>query len=120
MKVKRVRLRNGLAGRSKDGKTIYIDVLVPKKDIRPIVEHEKAEGKLMREKNYDYNYAHRLATQEEKKYVSGSWKRYDKRMRKIAKRIYKRQIGKEPPDLYWGSRWHQTKHKREYYKKRKE
>jgi hypothetical protein len=118
MRVQRVRMRSGIAGYSRDHRTIFVDVLVKDKDLKPIVKHEEREINLLNQ-GYDYNTAHREANQEEKKYVKGSLKRYQKRMRKTAKRIYSRKIGHDPKDLWYGNRWNQYKHKRSYYKGRR-
>jgi hypothetical protein len=94
-------LPDGLAGYNKDFSKVYIDSLVPKEMIPFIVYHETYEY-LQRTLGKNYEEAHKLATEEEKKIVIKSginWDGYNKTYLSLLPTI-KARNSKGPEDLY--------------------
>lgn len=103
VKVVPTMLRDGIAGYSKDGTKIYVDVLVPAWMLRPLLSHEVFEMVLTQQLGFKYEWAHQQATILERyvcEKLGFSWEEYDKTYRKILETIYSRNPKPvNPPDL---------------------
>lgn len=98
-------------GYSLDGKTVYLDEHFPPilkvqgKDIdarKTIGLHHELPEKWMSDEDYEYPYAHEVATGIEKKYVESlgvTWKAYCDEVDKNLRQVYKRTLEKSPPSL---------------------
>ena len=83
-------LRDGIAGYSKDGTKIYVDVLVPVWMMNPLISHETLEMTLTQQLGVAYPEAHRQATTLEK-YVCETtgipWEQYDGAFHELMKAV---------------------------------
>ncbi len=98
-------------GYSLDGKTVYLDEHFPPilkiqgKDIdarKTIGLHHELPEKWMSDEDYEYPYAHEVATGIEKKYVESlgvTWKAYCDEVDKHLRQVYKHTLEKSPPSL---------------------
>ncbi len=98
-------------GYSMDGKTVYLDEHFPPilkvmgKDIdarKTIGLHHELPEKWMSDEDYEYPYAHEVATGIEKKYVESlgvTWKAYCDEVDKNLRQVYRRTLEKSPPSL---------------------
>lgn len=106
MDIKIVPLSDGVAGRSKDGKTVYIDPLVPKESQAAYVVHEMEEHKQMLN-GIPYGEAHILGDKAEKRYVishGGNWKDHQRVYHEVLAKIEASDPKpKNPSDLFEGS-----------------
>jgi hypothetical protein len=107
MKVKRVTLGDGLAGRSKDGKTVYVDTSVPEWMIQGIMQHENVEARYIAQGD-TYKTAHKNATEAEKKFVESkgiSWDKYNSTYLKLLREIENRDPKPtDPTDMFMGEK----------------
>jgi hypothetical protein len=98
-------------GYSLDGKTVYLDEHFPpilkiqgkEIDIRKTIGlHHELPEKWMADEDYEYPYAHEVATGIEKKYVESlgvTWKAYCDEVDKNLRQVYRRTLEKSPPSL---------------------
>jgi len=98
-------------GYSLDGKTVYLDEHFPpvlkiqgkEIDIRKTIGlHHELPEKWMADEDYEYPYAHEVATGIEKKYVESlgvTWKAYCDEVDKNLRQVYSRTLEKSPPSL---------------------
>jgi hypothetical protein len=96
-------LRTGIAGRSRDGNTVYVDPSVPLWMHRAIREHERAEAAFMR-RGMSYEGAHQQATGVERAYCRAKgldWQDYDRTYKRLLAKV--QQSGAvEPAGLFRG------------------
>ena len=92
-----------LAGSSQDGRTVYFDQRTPASAKPFIAEHEKVEGVLIREYGWDYEKAHKFATEAERTKVEGTlglnWKIYQEKLSGPISKAEKAPKRNLPPDL---------------------
>jgi hypothetical protein len=98
-------------GYSLDGETVYLDEHFPpvlkvqnkEIDIRKTIGlHHELPEKWMADEDYEYPYAHEIATGIEKKYVESlgvTWKAYCDEVDKNLRQVYRRTLEKSPPSL---------------------
>jgi len=105
--IKIAPLRDGIAGRSRDGKTVFIDPLVPAWMRLAIRVHEQAELRFMLA-GMSYAGAHQKATSYERHYCESrglDWPDYDRTYKRVLAAIMAREPKPtEPPDLFHGDR----------------
>jgi hypothetical protein len=97
-------LRDSMAGYSKDGTKIYIDILTPSWMWTGVISHETLEMALILDLGFHYAWAHQQATMLERKVVEGmglNWEEYDKTFHQILDLIVKRDPRPvDPADLH--------------------
>ena len=98
-------------GYSLDGKTVYLDEHFPpvlnvagkQIDARKTIGlHHELPEKWMADEDYEYPYAHEVATGIEKKYVESlgvTWQDYCREVDKNLRQVYRRTLEKSPPSL---------------------
>ena len=98
-------------GYSLDGKTVYLDEHFPpvlnvagkQIDARKTIGlHHELPEKWMADEDYEYPYAHEVATGIEKKYVESlgvTWHDYCREVDKNLRQVYRRTLEKSPPSL---------------------
>jgi len=92
-------LRDGIAGYSKDGSRIYIDILVPGWMWTPLISHEVLEMTLTQQLGFEYKWAHQQATALERKVAESlqiNWEEYDATYKQLLDMVLKREP-KPPP-----------------------
>ena len=109
--IKRAPLCDGVAGRSTDGQTIYIDPIVPDSEISAYVTHEVEEHRQI-QAGLSYSAAHIKGDEAERTYVEahgGNWPDHQARYHKLLKQIEARNPPPEdPPDMFYGDKMKQT------------
>jgi hypothetical protein len=97
-------LRDGVAGFSKDGSKIYIDVLAPMWQWAPYIAHECTEELFELELGFKHDYAHMQATIQERRVVESlgiDWKYHDDTFHQVLDMILKRDpLPPNPSDLH--------------------
>jgi len=92
-------LRDGIAGYTKDGLRIIIDILVPGWMWTPLISHEVLEMTLTQQLGFDYKWAHQQATALERKVAESlqiNWEEYDATYKQLLDMVLKREP-KPPP-----------------------
>ena len=91
------------AGSNKSGTTVYFDPLVPNSVKDFIARHEIIEGILIRHCKWDYDKAHKFATESERTEVESAlgtnWKIYQEKLAPLITKTENAPVKNLPPDL---------------------